>query len=297
MDTIRQKLENNDYIFSDTLSEFIVNLIKERNFECYVSEILFDPTKHSEFNFGDGLITINLDEIWYGTKGKENIRTYNEEKLIDAKDRKNHSCSDPNKVNIYNIQSIYHELRHVYQLDKLIKLYLNDGKFNNWYDALLYKNSLLAVFDSDLGNSFYIKYHNYFFDEYDANINAYIDTLKLLNGFELQNLKKVIEYYNRLIAMNIFMLYKDIDYEKKDSTPSLNMLKLYKHLYNIIGYKYKDEFFSLDDLKEVCKPTEQFERLCLGFSLSNKVLTHIYNVSKGKDKTLNLFDDIKNIRL
>ena len=102
---------------------------------------------------------------------------------------------------------------------------------------------------------------------------------------------------NKVIAKRLIDLYIGIYDKDKCSTPLNNALKLYKTMLEIMksnNYKY----FSttpLSELKKIDRPKHDIERLRLGLSISTKSMNHINNVANGKDKTLNLYNDIRNL--
>lgn len=278
MDKIKEKIKNEELLYGADLENFCAKLVKDKNLSSIVEYILFKGQGDTGFSSKDKMITINLNDLWYSVKGKLNVRTYNEQALISNKERKNNYCKKPNNVNIYNIATFYHELRHAYQYDILIKL-LEYGNISNLYEAILYKNLLTSVFCNELGEPYssfiYNKYHNFFFDEYDANINGYMETINLFNSFDLPSLKKLLQLYNKLIAMNLHMLYKDIKNTSVESFPALNMIKLYNALYKINGAEFEDEFLSFDNVAKMDMPNNQIDRLRLGLKLDEKTSKYI----------------------
>lgn len=150
---------------------------------------------------------------------------------------------------------------------------------------------------------YYNTFHEEFFSEYDANINAYMMTLLLLNGINLKEIDRLIKKFNMIIAKNILSLYRNIFNKDELSTPSLNTIRLFnmlKHKIREIDEKEYEEISNFerhayDSIRNLPKPRNQFDRLELGLSLDNKTLKYIHSISTGNKKTKNLFDDIKNI--
>lgn len=289
MDKIKYIIKNNNYLLPDDLLRFIETIFSNSNLKQYISDIVIDSNIESSYtNYGE--FSINPNELWYLTGKKYNTR--NESRLITNREKKYNYSKNPNRVNLFNIFVIYHEFRHVYQLNALSNI---DKSINDWYTGLLYKDLITGEIDNKINQIFYKSYHDYFFSEYDANINGYINTLNLFNSFDISELNKLIKLFNKMIATNLIYLYRDMNDTKKVSTPNLNMLKLYRSLYRIINEGEKELLISVNNLKSIDKPKEEIKRLELGFSLKKETMKYIYNISKGKDKTLNLFDDIKNM--
>lgn len=152
-------------------------------------------------------------------------------------------------------------------------------------------------------SKYYNMFHEEFFSEYDANINAYMMTLLLLNGINLKKLDRLIKKFNMIIAKNILSLYRNIFNKNELSTSSLNTIKLF----NMLKHKIKEmnekeyeeisnfEKHAYDSIRILSKPKNQFDRLELGLSLNNKTLKYIHSISTGNKKTKDLFSDIKNM--
>lgn len=99
-----------------------------------------------------------------------------------------------------------------------------------------------------------------------------------------------------IIAKNLLYLYRDIENKRKLSTPSINFIKLHKHIRKLLKNRNIDNsenFF--DEYEGIEKPSSQIERLKLGFQISKDTYEYLTLVSKEKHKTLNLFNDIMNI--
>ena len=140
----------------------------------------------------------------------------------------------------------------------------------------------------------YDKYHDFFFSEYDADINSFINTLNFINGLNIDEINANIEKFNMLIAQTILRRYKNVHNKRKFSTPYENFLDLYNYINRNLKIsasltKYIDEF------KEFSIPSSQIERLKLGLDLDFYTYEYLTLVSKKKHKTLNLFNDIMNL--
>ncbi len=283
---INYYLENNKFIPSEFLLDYLERRIDEEELENYIDNVSMDTSRDNGYNPGTNEININPNEILFDNIDKK-MPDINW--LLQKKEKKSSKIKTPNAVNIYNLMCINHELAHAMQ-KKSITFGPNDLK-----KAFTINDVLITMYDICYFKSFYYKkYHDYFYKEYDANINSYLEIIYLLNSYNLKSTTDLIIKSNEIIAKHLIYLYSDLDDKKKRTTPVRNMRKLYKHIIDVAlkhnidltkGYDYKDYDFS--------KPENELDRLRLGISISNDTYNYIKNVSIKKEKTLNLFDDIK----
>lgn len=292
MDKMVNNLIDGFFISEEELIEYIKFCIKEEKLEDIINNVTIGYQKSSYYDSINLALNINIKDILIKKQGIDKwIRTT--DSLINFFQRRTGIINNVNLINMYNIQSINHELRHAYQNK------LDFSNIDDWYTALIKKDLILMYMDENFFNNFfYEQFHDFFFSEYDANIYGYIKTLNFLNSIKSSKLYSDITLLNKIIAQNIIDLYKDMDNKRKLSYPSKNMLKLYKYI-KIFLIDHNEKFDINQDfskLRSIEKPKEEFERLKLGLSLKKETLEYIYDLSTSKKKTLNLFEDIKSIR-
>lgn len=297
LEEIKKCILNKDYITDEMYIDYIINEVINRDLIEYIKEVEFDDDKICEFNNQEKLITINPNEILYenGIKGIPDLVN-----VISRKEQRTGKLKDKNNYNLYNYFVINHEIEHASQV-KLLNTLDPDEHLNEpyviWRYLLLLKDILLEnnsiIYFNDMP---YNTYHDYYISEYDANINSYINALNFINSLDLKEINKNIEKFNMIIAKNLLYLYRDIENKRKLSTPSINFIKLHKHIRKLLKNRNIDNsenFF--DEYEGIEKPSSQIERLKLGFQISKDTYEYLTLVSKEKHKTLNLFNDIMNI--
>ena len=297
LEEIKKCILNKDYITDEMYIDYIINEVINRDLIEYIKEVEFDDDKICEFNNQEKLITINPNEILYenGIKGIPDLVN-----VISRKEQRTGKLKDKNNYNLYNYFVINHEIEHASQV-KLLNTLDPDEHLNEpyviWRYLLLLKDILLEnnsiIYFNDMP---YNTYHDYYISEYDANINSYINTLNFINSLDLKEINKNIEKFNMIIAKNLLYLYRDIENKRKLSTPSINFIKLHKHIRKLLKNRNIDNsenFF--DEYEGIEKPSSQIERLKLGFQISKDTYEYLTLVSKEKHKTLNLFNDIMNL--
>ena len=275
-----------DKIFSnDMLFDYIEKRIYEEELDEYVNEILFDSESENYYISEKKVLCINPYEILCDAKNNNKPDSMN---LISKYERDNCLVFSYNNVNVFNLFAINHEINHIIQ--NKIEEETNDFSFKK---LLLLKDLITSNMDITYYNEkYYKKYNDYFFHEYNANIDAYLETVHLLNSYKVDNINDILIRFNQIIASHILYCYSDICNKEKTSTPIYNLLKLYNHLLN----KINDEEINTCDLslyKDCDIPKENLERLRLGLPISKKSLKYLEDVSNYNVKTLNLFDNIK----
>lgn len=285
-DIIRYNLKENILISDDNILDYIHKRLEEENLSEYVSFVTTCNDDESFFDPKDNHLCINTEEIFLENADK-NIPDLL--KLINKKDKDNFILNNKNYGNIYNLCTVNHEINHliqkkeIYQSDNLLtKNLFNFGK-------------ALSFIDERFFNSFYyIKYHDRFYDEYNANINAYNEVISLLEAYKLKNIEKDLIKLNNLVSKHILYSYSDIDNKYKYSTPFKNSLKIYSHLLKKLKEHDIDiqlEGVVFENIKNN-EPNSQIERLLYGFSINNDTYKYLKKVSSSREKTLNLFNDI-----
>ncbi len=298
LENIKESFINNTIIENDLLLKYIIFRIYELKINNNIQCVCVSNRNSSEYVPLNGRINLNPNEIFQTDKGAIKI-----DKIINKYELKTQRVKNNNKINIYNIFSINHELYHPYQEKYYTKdIILDSDNFDAWYTAIIQKSLLIDIIDENIfENYYYNKFHNYFYCEYNANILSFIETLKFINSFDIKELNKLIILFNKLLAQTIIESYTDILNKKKYSTPYNNMIFMYNELKSILTkedieyeiIKKMNNIFKI--LKDVKKPYNQIERLKLGLNINEKTYHYILDISKGKNKTLNLFNDIYNI--
>lgn len=283
--SIRRGLKENRIISDYTILDYIHLRIKEESLEEYVSSISITDIGESYYNPIDKHLCINTEEIFY-----ENIDDHLPDllKLISRKEKNMYKLDDPNYGNIYNIFSVNHEIHHLIQ-----KKEINDEK-DTIRKKLFEVGKIQEFIDSRFFNNFYyLKYHDRFYNEYNANIEAYYEMISLIQAYELKNIEKELIKTNKIASKHILYLYSDIDNPTKNSNPIINSLKIYKHLLKKSKkHGVEFEFDNYEDYINKNIPNNEFERLLLGYSINNETYNYLHKVSSGRVKTLNLFNDI-----
>ena len=140
----------------------------------------------------------------------------------------------------------------------------------------------------------YSKYHDMFYIEYDADINALKKTLNFIKKYCLDLNKDSIIEYNSIYAYYICSAY---------GKGYINTINDKKAVNSPIGF-YKVLSKSLDNKKEqriiknkiknlkLCSRND-YTKLLNGFKLSKSTMKFIRNVSNGEIITINLLEDIK----
>lgn len=285
---IKKIMSERKQIDYDLLLSYIHNEVINRDLICYVSSIIFSDKSECMYCAGDSSITINPDEIFYESADNEIDHMITKEERITRK------INDYNNQNIYNFYTINHELTHAEQIKFLLNYdHLDNNELNILRYALLTKDIILLDYINEfLQKDEYNYYHDYFFSEYDANINSYIKTLEFINSLNIDKLRNNIENFNKLISRNLIYLYKSIKNKSRFSTPFKN----FNWLYNKFDKKLDIDPSIYKEIKmNALNPSSQIDKLMLGLPINNDVSEYLRLVSNEKIKTLNLFNDIKDI--
>lgn len=294
---IKDKLTQRKLIDEYLLCKYIYEIISMEDIEDYISNASITHNKDSLYNMSTLDLSICIDDILYK---RENEKIPDSQDMISKTQMRTKRVRDINNINIYNIISVHHEISHAMQ-NSLFDLtpyeFEELDDFSKWRLALIEKNMQIGFASNRIYNGFYYdEYHDYFFGEYDADINAYLQTLRFFELLDVKEINKNIQVLNALIARQILYLYRDINNMKKRSSFNLNFLYLYNLIMKIAkekGIEVPHEDYSV--YRGIPKPEDQLDRLRLGFSLSKDTYEYLDMVAKNRHKTLNLFDDIKNI--
>lgn len=291
-DKLKAFFRKNIFFDEDIYGEYILRKIDEEELLGIIKTINLNDDCFCGFNIENATLNFNRYEIFTYTKNQ--LRNT----IFSSNDIKKGIIKVPNELNYFNLFEINHELEHAKQL----KTILNDDNYDDlyyfWYLELLKKDIFTYYYDEKHQNGeLYSKFHDYFYSEYSADIESEIEVLALINSFNNKNLNKMLYKINLMIARRLLDLYTDIDERDKYSTPFSNSIKLYKAMLQIMKFKNYDHFktIPLSELKKIDKPKYELDRLRLGLSISSKTMNHINNVATNKDKTLNLYNDIRNI--
>ena len=283
---MKEYFKDNILIDDDTLLDYIKLRVNEEKVNDLISYINITNYGDSCYDPQDGSLSINSEEIFLNNIDDKIPDLL---KLVRKKDKARFKLCNPNCGNIYNIHLINHEINHLIQKKVMIE---NNDKLKC---VLFWFGKCEEFIDDRFFKSFYyLKYHDRFYNEYNANINGYYELLKLLNSFNLENIEKDLFKVNRLTSKHILYLYSDLDKLYKYSTPLKNSLKIYKHLLETCK-KHEAEIEIDKNFIDIIKkeqPETQLDKLLYGYSID--IVTHNYlkDVANGKVKTLNLFNDI-----
>lgn len=294
MEQIINKIKNNELIEEDALFSLIEDLSEKHKTLDYLDNIIETTEEPTYYDFNERLLIFNPTELFL--QSSEEFPCVRD--LITKQERKKKLTPNPNCINLYNLTSVNHEIAHILQ-KKIVEYpneYVND-ELTSIRTSLLLIDELSRNIDYLLKDGLvYENFHSLFFSEYDANIFAYNEVLKLLKEV---NDSKLLYKYNLIIAQNILYLYKDSKKHKQIVTPSTNMNELFNTLLSLCENSKID--FNIRLLKQsekykiVDEPKEDIKRLKLGLSLSDKSYEYLGKIAKGKYQSLNIFDDIKSI--
>lgn len=283
---------NNELFDQEMYEQYILKRLDEEDLFNIIGTINISDNTVCGFNGVTSTLSFNRYEIFYFSQKqlKNSIFKY--------EDIKNKIIKNPNELNYFNLFEINHELEHAKQLSTLLYPVESNNLFYFWYRQMLFKDQFTSYHDDEYLNSeLYINFHDNFFSEYSADIESELETIALINSFNNKELNKLLYKINKVTAKRLLELYTDIDDEDKYSTPLNNALKLYKAMLKIIKNNDYPHFPTapLSELRKIDRPNDTIDRLRLGLALNSKTMNHINNVANGKDKTLNLYNDIRNL--
>lgn len=293
---LKETIENEDLFNSNLLKSYILHEKQKRKLKKQIQDIEIDSNIDSKYDANNRYININPIEMLMVKRIPKHYMI----NLLSKTEIKKQYINDINYLNVHTLYIINHELEHASQV-KLMSDEENFNKFTNFQKIKLLhliKSSLLQYNSNMFFNgNIYTKYHDYFMDEYDANINSFINTICLLNFLDIDKIKEIIVKFNMLAAKNILYSYKNIA-NNKISTPSNNFIKIYNDIFNILNKK--NEFFidiidlNIDINTNNIHIDNEIDRLKLGLSLKKDTINYLKAISNKKHKTLNLFNDIEN---
>ena len=197
---IKNNLFNNVIISDNELMDYISTRITEENLKDLVSFINICDYGESYYNPESKELVINSEEIF-----EENI---DEEipdllKLISKEDKNKYKLDNPNLGNIYNLFTINHEINHLIQKNEIIN---NNDKLRS---ELFSFGKIIEFMDDRFFKSFYYKkYHDRFYNEYNANIEAYYEVISLLEAYKLNNIENDLILTNQILSKHLLYLYK-----------------------------------------------------------------------------------------
>lgn len=187
-------------------------------------------------------------------------------------------------IDFYNLMMLYfcfHEIKHAYQT-KNIK--------NNTLSSSLLRVSL-DLMKKD--NKLYSKYHNIYYAEYNANINAILLLLDFINKncndyFNTE----VLELINREFANQILSGYgynQKMDFDANKYNCPIDFFDFLLEKVSILD----DDNIDIQKVKSVIKTKESFigtniDDLTNGLPLPDYIIETLESVSKGNTKTINL---------
>lgn len=282
--SIKEKKLIDDEIYLDYIEE----QINKYNLHDFINGILLTTDDISGFDNKSGIMYFNPDMITWTLINKD---VPDIDLLVSNKERKTNTIKEANLANLYNLFVLRHEIQHVIQ-DKVINT-PTDSLLRN---VLIKDTNSLMIDTNFFKNFYYQKYHDRFYNEYNANIIAYkevLDNIEKLNEIELDPLIKKI---NIVVAKYLLYCYSDINNTKKYSTPIKNMYKLNEHLVK----RSKEHDIEIVDEVQYSKfnkdekPNKEIDKIVYGLNINPSTYDYIKKVSKGKIKTLNLFEQIKN---
>ena len=256
------------------LFDFLDSEIIKKNLSHFISDIIMSDEMESRYYTKERILYYNPNDIF--TSSNYNCPSF--DLIISEFERRNRLLNDENEYNIYSIHGINHELSHIVQL----KICSESDSFLK--SILLYDLQLIAM-DFKFHNGIHYKnLHDNFYCEYNANIESYIKTLELFNSFNLDELDALLVKANKIIANHIIYMYTDLTDKQKLSNPIDNLLKIK----NMIS----DEEINLSI--DLPSSINNIECIRLGMQINDSTFKYLYDISKGKKKTLNIFEDIRN---
>ncbi len=281
-------LIKNELIDDEIYLDYIEELINKEELSNYVDSIMITTDDLSGFDTKSRVLSFNPDMIIWSPFDKKVPCI---DLLVSEKERKTNSIKSANMANIYNLFVIRHEIEHIVQ-DKII-----DSSDDSILKNILMKDTISLMLDTGFFNNFYYKkYHDRFYNEYNANINAYKKVLDELNKLNISDIKRILKKINKVIGNYVLYSYSDIDNINEYSTPIKNMYKINNHLNELCKeHSIKVENttgYSKFNIEE--KPSTESLKLMYGLAIKPDTYKTIRKVSNGRIKTLNLFNEIKN---
>ena len=283
MNTYLINLKKHKRLTNEDVVSFINDQVRDLNIGAYVNSINFGSVFAGFASYSNGKITIDREferlyrmEIFYG-----------KEKNVLKKVKSVITSLSNDCYNLYVIYAVFHELIHAVQEKEMF-----ENPSSN--SSLLMKISDKTILKS---GSTYNYFHNRYFNEYHANINAALHTLKfidekcrgvfsdsslifinkkfadcILNGYGISE-DKYLEHETYSSPMEFCNFYINEFYINEEDEALTEKLKIYLQ-------NYKD--FSTND----------FESLINGYELSNEVIDILKMIRDGKIQTVNLFQII-----
>ena len=256
---IKRDLKNNNIIDDSVILDYIHKRIEEENLEDYILCASTTDMNESFFDTGDKHLCINTEEIFWENTEKNIPDLVN---LISKKEKRENKINNPNFANIYNLYAVNHEINHIIQ-NKTVIDQIDSFKVN-----LFSLGILIEFIDDTWFKSFYYnKFHDRFYNEYNAIIQSYCETISLLEAYNLKNIEKDLIKVNKTISNHILYLYSDINNSHKYSTPLKNSLQIYKHLLEICKKHEVEVEIDKNIINNIKKekPKSEIDKLLLGF--------------------------------
>ena len=280
MENIIKKIKSNKKIDIQDLEKFILYQANKHNVSDYVTDfaILYPIINKSlmEYELRKKRLVLYPNSI--NNSIKLNYKNLSSCKLNLFKKRYN------DYYNLLLLFGCFHELTHISQYK-----FLN----SNSILSSLTRTSFNIIKSS---KESYKKYHDLYYVEYNANINA----IFLLNDFIEKNCKntfsrRTLELLNKYFAKTILSGY---GYYANLKNNDISPIDNFKFLFSITHYNnFNDNDIKI--LNRILNNKEKYIKndindLINGFKLPSNVLEKIFEVSTGKYKTVDLINELKN---
>jgi len=246
---IEERMEFNDRLGKDDILNILNEYVRVYNLESFVKNVYF--VNEPNFNYSAFYNQDNLYLAFVMNKIYENaISNYN--CVCDSVNVKFN-----NFYNFSLLTSLFHELKHIIQYKKM---FLGD------------KDNYLKIYEIDeilrKGNSnrdLYIKYHDLFPCEREANIFAVSETLKYFSILKRGIVNKEELRYYQLYYVNLLL-----------SSYDRNLFNIKSPFEKLVKFGNNDKLAQVDMIDEVY--LSLYNRLLLGLPISKKEYDRISNL-------------------
>ena len=209
---IERKISINERLNETDLLAILNEYIRFYNLECFIKNVRF--VNHRSFNYGAFYNQDNFTLVFVMNKIYENaITNYN---FVSKKTKVNFN----NFYNFFLLTSLFHELKHVIQYKKV---FLEED------DNYLKIYEIDEILREKAGNNreLYIKYHDLFPCEREANVFSISETLKYFISLKIGLISKEELKYYQMYFINVLLS----DYKEgliKVNNPFERLLKIGK---------------------------------------------------------------------
>jgi len=282
MSTYLINLKKHKRLTSEDIVSFVNDQVRELNIESYVKKINFGDVFAGIASYSSGKVTVD-DEIrkyYYMTV------LYQKEETVLKKIRSVITSLSNDCYNLYIINTVLHELFHAVQEKEM-----SENASSSL--SLLMK---IAYQTMSKSGSTYNYFHDRYYQEYHANINAALHTLKFIEEkcqgvFSASSLMFINKQFAEHI-LNGYGISEDKYLKHETYSSPMEFCNFY-----FDEFDFEDEALTgklkiyLQSYKDF--PTNDFESLINGYNLSKEGIDILKMIRYGKIQTADLFQTIK----